>query len=384
MSLHAPTVVGVVTLVTWGYLVFGRGRFWSVRLRNPAPLRTRPRIAAIVPARNEAEVVGRAVKSLLQQASVDLHMYLVDDNSSDGTAEVARSVGRQERLTVIQGKPLPAGWTGKVWAMQQGLKAALPGKPDFLLFTDSDIEHEPGNIANLARIAKEDSLDLASFMVRLHCETVPEKLLIPAFVFFFFKLYPPRWIADPANATAGAAGGCILIRPEALVRAGGLEQIKGEIIDDCSLARAVKRSGGKIWLGLSDNAQSIRPYPTFASIGRMISRTAFNQLDHSVLLLFIAFLGLLFTYIAPLAVMVSSIPAAMLAGGIAFTLMMIAYLPMVRFYRLNPLWALTLPIAAMFYLAATMNSAVEYWLGRGGQWKGRAQDQASAGATHAR
>jgi hopene-associated glycosyltransferase HpnB len=348
-----------------------------------APVVKEPiRIAAIVPARNEADVIHLTLISLQRQDTVELRVYLVDDNSSDNTTEVARSASStSEKLIVISGRPLPEGWSGKVWAMQQGVEAARSFNPDYFLFTDADIEHASENVAHLVAIAREGNYDLASFMVKLHCQAVPEKLLIPAFVFFFFKLYPPSWIADRRTSTAGAAGGCILMRTTALDRAGGLESIRGEIIDDCSLAREVKRSGSNVWLGLTEGAQSVRPYRGFQEIGHMISRTAFNQLDHSILALIGSVLGLLVIYIVPIASLFSSSQTAMLLGAIAFAMMMTAYAPMVRFYRLNPLWTLTLPFAAIFYLGATIQSAIYYWAGRGGQWKGRVQDR--AGVTRA-
>lgn len=212
-------------------------------------------------------------------------------------------------------------------------------------------------------------------MVKLHCRSVAEKLLIPAFVFFFFMLYPPAWIPDSRRATAGAAGGCLLIRPEALARAGGIAAIRGEIIDDCALARAVKGSGGKIWLGITDNSVSIRPYDTFAEIGSMVSRTAFNQLHHSALLLLGAVVGLAVTYLLPPSLLFSRHAVPVVLGAAAWAGMTFAYLPMIRFYRLNPLWAFTLPLAALFYLGATIHSAIKFWLGHGGEWKGRAQDR---------
>jgi hopene-associated glycosyltransferase HpnB len=200
-------------------------------------------------------------------------------------------------------------------------------------------------------------------------------------VFFFFKLYPPNWIANARSRTAGAAGGCVLIRPEALKNAGGIERIRAEIIDDCSLAAEVKKRGGKIWLALTDSARSIRPYETFSEIARMIARTAFNQLGHSVFMLAIAVLGLIFTYIAPVAALFSGNRLAVVLGALTLILMFIAFSPIIRYFRLNPLWTVAVPFAALFYMGATIQSAINYWSGRGGRWKGRIQDR--AGATHA-
>ena len=376
MTLHLATWAVVFIPLLWLYLLFGRGLFWRIDLSRQPLQAAKQSVVAIVPARNEAEVIERSLTSLLRQQHVQLKIILVDDNSSDNTAAFAKSLASQNnRLTVVSGRPLPPGWSGKVWAMQQGVEAAQRFSPDYLLFTDADIEHDPENIASLLSIAEAGHLDLASFMVKLHCRTLPEKLLIPAFVFFFFQLYPPKWTASNNNSTAGAAGGCLLVRSDTLQRSGGLQQIRGEIIDDCSLARIVKHSGGTLWLGLTESAHSIRPYRTFGEIERMISRTAFNQLRHSLLLLLVAVAGLLATYIAPIALLFGSTNIAVLSGAVAFALMMTLYAPMVRFYRLNPLWTLTLPFSAIFYMGATLHSAWKYWFGRGGQWKGRAQDQ---------
>ena len=384
--MNTAIFFGATSLLIWLYLLFARGGFWHVETpTSEEGSLIRKRIVAVVPARNEAEVIGRSVSSLLSQAGTLLQVIVVDDSSTDGTAEIAQKaaadLGASARLEVLIGKPLPAGWSGKLWAVQQGIDAAKKFSPDYLLLTDADIEHSPNNVLKLVSVAEKNDVDLASFMAKLHCASVAEKLLIPAFVFFFFKLYPPRWISNPSNKTAGAAGGCMLIRPSALERAGGIEAICGEIIDDCSLAAKVKRSGGKVRLALTDSVHSIRPYNTFDEIGRMISRTAFNQLKHSVGLLAIAVLGLIFTYLAPVGALFSGSTGAMWCGGIAFALMMVAYAPMVRFYGLNPVWAVTLPLAAIFYMGATVHSAISYWSGRGGQWKGRVQDR--TGATHA-
>jgi hopene-associated glycosyltransferase HpnB len=258
--------------------------------------------------------------------------------------------------------------------MARGVAAAAEQQPDYLLFTDADIHHNPDNVARLVAHARQLNADLLSSMVQLAVGNNAERWLIPAFVFFFFKLYPPAWIAQERAVTAGAAGGCMLVRPEALARSGGLAVIRGQIIDDCSLARAIKRAGGRVWLGLTRNACSLRPYGSLAEIGRMIARTAFNQLRHSWLLLLGTLLGLLLTYLLPLLLVCSGNPPLMLAGAGAWALMSLCYAPLVRFYRLNLLWALTLPAAAAFYAGATVYSAWQYQRGRGGQWKGRAQD----------
>ena len=386
---------GVLALLIWAYLVFARGGYWRI---YPAAVRTisaenrtqaNPvRIAVIIPARNEADVVGQAILSLLRQAGQNaIHIFLVDDGSTDSTAQVARAAakaaGRPEDITVVRGTPLPPGWSGKLWALEQGIELARQTNPDFFLFTDADIEHAPDSLSSLVAIARVAPYDLASFMVKLHCQSVAEKLLIPAFVYFFFKLYPPAWIANPRRGTAGAAGGCILIRPAALDKAGGIAAIRQEVIDDCSLAARVKRTGGRLWLGASATTRSIRPYGGFSEIGRMISRSAFSQLRHSTLFLLLSMVGMAATYLLPPALVLGALlgghhaeAAALVVGtsAAAWLLMIVSYVPVLRLYRLSPLWALALPAAAVFYVGATFHSAVKYWSGRGGQWKGRIQD----------
>ncbi len=382
MLLALTTSAGVLTVFTWAYLLLARGRFWRIKSSVP-PLpptgETPASVAAIIPARNEAKFISASMSSLLSQVSVrQLHVFVVDDNSTDGTARIAREVaqaGSTARATVIDGQPLPWGWSGKLWAVEQGIASARAHGPEFFVLTDADIRHAPENVATLLAIAQSGGYDLVSLMVKLRCETVAEKLLIPAFVFFFFKLYPPAWVADPQRATSGAAGGCILVRREALERVGGIAAIRGAIIDDCALARAVKSSGGKLWLGLAPTTQSLRSYRSFAAIGRMIARTAFNQLRHSSLLLVAALLGLTVAYLLPPALLFTRRALPISLGAFAWAMMTVSYLPMIRFYRLNPLWALTLPAAAAFYMGATVVSAFRYWSGRGGEWKGRAQDR---------
>jgi hopene-associated glycosyltransferase HpnB len=261
--------------------------------------------------------------------------------------------------------------------MEQGIQQALRINPQYLLLTDADIWHSPKNIATLAAIAEAGNYDLTSFMVKLHCRSLAERFLIPAFVFFFFLLYPPAWIRSARRKVAGAAGGCMLIRPQALERAGGIAGIRNEIIDDCALARAVKSSGGKVWLGLTPDTCSIREYESLREIERMIARTAFNQLQHSFWLLLGALAGLAITYMLPLALLVSGDQRLAIMGAAIWAMMTAAYLPMVRFYGLNPICALTLPFAACFYMLATLHSAFLYRSVRGGEWKGRAQDVAS-------
>ena len=372
---------GGLSLLCWLYLLFFHGRFWQVsRLLAERPVdfpATGP-IAVVIPARNEAESIGRAVRSLLDQNGARaLHIFVIDDNSGDGTPDAARaavSSSDEGKLTIISGRPLPSGWTGKLWAMQLGIEAAMELRPQFLLLTDADIEHAPDNVAALVSIAERQGFDLVSFMVKLHCQSFAEKLLVPAFVFFFFMLYPPAWIRSPKRRTAGAAGGCMLIRPEALQRAGGIVAIRSEIIDDCALARRVKQSGGRVWLGVTASTHSLRRYGSFAEIERMIARTAFNQLRHSAALLTGAMLGMALVYLLPLVLLLTGDRRLVLLGGASYLLMCVAYLPMVRFYGLGTRWALSLPFAALFFMTSTIDSAVKFWSGRGGEWKGRSQD----------
>lgn len=388
-----------VPLAVWLYLLLARGGFWRVsRMLGPqsasaaagggasrhASRGASGRIIAVVPARNEAEGIGKAVSSLLAQTLVPpLHVIVVDDGSTDGTAEEARKAAEAmaagERLTVLRGTPPAPGWTGKLWAMSQGVAVATAANPDFLLLTDADIEYVPGEIAALAGEAEAEHRDLVSLMVRLSTATLAERCLIPAFVFFFLKLYPPAWIASSRSSVAGAAGGCMLIRPASLARAGGLAAIRGCIIDDCALARAVKSSGGRIRLSLARQTRSLRVYGSFAEIGAMISRTAFNQLRHSYLALAATFLGLAVTYLAPPLLLLTREPVMMGLGAAAWVVMTVCYLPMVRFYGVAAAYALILPGVALFYAGATGHSAVRYAAGRGGKWKGRAQDVRSAG-----
>jgi hopene-associated glycosyltransferase HpnB len=374
--------LALLPVLIWLYLMLGRGGFWlvggllSTDRASPGPA---ARVVAVIPARNEAPVVGLAVQSLLaQQFAGELHIVVVDDASSDGTADVVRAAaaqaGASERLTVIRGSGPDPGWSGKVCAMARGVAAAGAHQPDYLLFTDADIHHEPDNVARLVANARRLNSDLLSSMVLLTVSNGAERWLIPAFVFFFLKLYPPTWIAASGAATAGAAGGCMLVRPDALARSGGLAAIRSEIIDDCSLARAIKRAGGRVRLGLTRRARSLRPYGSITEIGRMIARTAFNQLGHSWLLLLGTLVGLVATYLLPPLLLFSGSLPGIIGGACAWALMSLCYAPMVRFYGLNPLWSLTLPATAAFYAGATVYSAWQYRSGRGGQWKGRAQD----------
>jgi hopene-associated glycosyltransferase HpnB len=373
------------TLCIWLYLLAGRGGFWLFRepAPPPAPRVPPPRIAVIIPARNEAAVVGEAVASLLRQRYAgEWRIIVVDDASTDGTADAALAAATDaeaaRRLKVCRAGRLPPGWTGKLWAQAEGIRQAARQDPEFLLLTDADIAHGPDNLAQLAARAQAGGYDLVSYMALLRTGTRAEKLLIPAFVFFFFLLYPPAWVARPRRRTAGAAGGCMLVRRAALERAGGLEAIRSEVIDDCSLARAIKRSGGSVWLGLSCQTRSLRGHGSAAGIGRMISRSAFAQLRHSAWLLAATLAGLALTFVAPAAGLASFRPLPAALGALAWALLSFAYAPALRYYGISRAWAPLLPAIAVYYGAATVHSGVMYWRGRGGEWKGRRQDARGA------
>jgi hopene-associated glycosyltransferase HpnB len=374
-----------ISLLIWCVLVFARGGFW--RARPAAPLASAPRdawpaVAAVVPARNEADVIAQAVGTLLAQAYPGpFHVIVVDDHSTDGTADAARAAALAlqcpERLTVLGAKPLPPGWSGKVWAQSQGIEAVRTlGLPaDFLLLTDADIGHPTDAVMQLVARADAEKRDLVSLMVRLRCDSFWEKALIPAFVFFFAKLYPFSWVNNPRNKTAAAAGGCMLVRRTALEEAGGIESIRAELIDDCSLAARIKHRGeGRhpIRLDVAARSVSLRPYDNWREIWNMIARTAFTQLHYSGWLLAGTLAGMAIIYLIP--------PLAALALGphglpawLAWAAMCCAYAPMLRYYGRSPLWAPFLPLVALFYVGATFASAVRYWRGKGGQWKARVQ-----------
>jgi hopene-associated glycosyltransferase HpnB len=378
--LLSSIYVAALPFAIWIYLLLARGSFWRVSEDDivAKPLEKWPRVVAVVPARNEAQTIARSVASLVRQDYPGaLEIIVVDDQSEDGTAALAKQAaaesGAAQRVTVRSATALPSGWTGKLWALNEGVSVAVENAPAFFWFTDADIVHAPDTLHRLVFRAEKDSLDLTSLMVLLQAKTFPERLLIPPFLYFFLMLYPPRWIADPKARTAGAAGGCILLRREALERIGGIAAIRNEVIDDCALARAVKRSGGKIWMGLTRASVSLREYRTFTEIRDMIARTAFSQLRQSFALLVVTLIGLFVTHCLAWILFFTGNDPAWIMASTAVSLMTTTFLLTVLFYRLSPIWAFTLPFAALFYGYATCVSAVRYWLGRGGQWKGRAQ-----------
>ena len=381
--LSSAIILAGISLAIWIVLTFFRGAFWQLSrfdddVAPPVPLPSWPRVVAVLPARNEAETIGRTVESLLtQDYPGEFRIVVVDDHSGDETAALAQRAaearGAASHVTILQAAPLQPGWTGKLWALQQGVEEAASLSPEYFWFTDADIVHAPDTLRRLVSKAVNHHLDLASLMVLLQAKTFPERLLIPPFLYFFLKLYPPRWIADLRARTAGAAGGCILLRRSALERIGGISSIRHEVIDDCSLAREVKRTGGAIWMGLTRKSVSLRAYGTFAEIRDLIARAAFTQLEYSPLLLLGTIVGMILTYLVPVALAFHAQPIVWRMSLAAWALMTITYLPTIRFYRLSPLWAPVLPVAAAFYSYATCLSAMRYWLGHGGQWKGRAQ-----------
>ena len=377
--------LGLAAVAIWLYLVFGRAFFWLQRPSQHIPYSLHGAvIAAVVPARNEAAVIPETIPALVQQDYEGyFHVFLVDDHSDDRTGPLARqaaqSVGRTERLTVLQAPPLPDGWTGKLWALETGIRSALEVFPDieYFLLTDADILHPQHSLSRLVALMEAGSLNgrpyaLVSLMARLHCSSLVEKLLIPAFVFFFQMLYPFRRANSPSDRVAAAAGGVMLVDRRALEEIGGLESIRGALIDDCTLAAAIKRQG-RIWIGLSSDIRSVRVYKSLWEIWRMVSRTAFTQLKHSRALLLATVLGLIVTYLAPPLLLLSDSRPAVYLGAASCILMAGSYFPTVRFYRLNPLWSLVLPVTAMIYAGATVDSARRYWKNAGGEWKGRVQ-----------
>jgi hopene-associated glycosyltransferase HpnB len=376
-------ILSLLTFVIWLVIFFLWGQFWRVwefdadRARFPSRDRW-PTVAAVVPARNEAETIGAVLRGLAaQDYSGEFSIVIVDDHSHDGTAGIARrtaeEAGVASRTIIVRASELQPGWTGKLWSLNLGANVAADMTPEFLWFTDADIMHSTDTLRNLVSNAESGKLDLTSLMVLLKAESFVERLLIPPFVYFFLMLYPPRWIADSKSKTAGAAGGCILLRRSSLERAGGLAAIRGEVIDDCALARIVKKSGGKIWMGLTRSSRSMRAYTTLSEIRDVIARTAFTQLRYSALNLLGTLLGLGVTFLVPFVLTFSSNIHVWPFALAAWCLMTASFLPAVTLYRLSPVWAPLLPFSALFYAFATCLSAVRYWLGRGGQWKGRAQ-----------
>jgi len=424
------TALAGLALLVWLYLILLRGQFWQfgpslgvpgVRdvhgasggalgglgdpgqpadgVRPSAVASDRvPSVAIVVPARDEAGVIVATIRSLLAQDYAGrFQVILVDDASTDRTGALARglqgpgalgpgqqdpsaparalpdsgALGRSQQrqpLRVLNGTPPPAGWSGKLWAVAQGIAEA--GDAEMLLLTDADIVHDPRHLSALVARGERDGLDLVSAMVALACNGTAEHALVPAFVYFFQLLYPFAWVNDPLRATAAAAGGTMLIRRRALDRIGGIAAVRAALIDDVALARAVKR-GGRIWLGHSELARSVRPYPGFAEIWRMVARTAYVQLRYSPLLLAATTLGMALTFVMPPAAASFGHGAARVLGVLAWGGMAWSYLPTLRRFDRSPAWAVVLPLVALFYMAATIGSALDHYRGRGVRWKQR-------------
>lgn len=375
-------VLAALSLALWLYLLTGRGVFWRARERDDlwpqdADPPDWPSVVALVPARDEAALVGACVTSLLQQDYRGrLAIIVIDDESSDGTAEAAKAAAAacagQERLALLAGAPRPPGWSGKVWAMAQGLEEALRREPapERLLFCDADIALAPDALTTLARHAAATGCVLVSLMARLRCESFAERALVPAFVFFFQMIYPFAWVNDPKASTAAAAGGCMLAERRALLRAGVFRAMRGATIDDCALARLMKTQG-PIALALTRRAASLRPYRRFRDIGAMVERSAYAQLGHSPIALAGVAVGMTLTFLAAPALALAASGVAAPIGLAAWIAMALAFQPMLRFYGRATLWGLALPLIALAYLAFTLRSAYLYGRGRGGRWKGR-------------
>jgi hopene-associated glycosyltransferase HpnB len=413
---NPAAILAATTAFLWLYLFFLRGQFWLLRnfdddqTNLPLP-RTLPKIQAIVPARNEAQTIAVTVRSLLEQNYPGaFSITVIDDHSTDHTAQIATEAAAEPRrrahpgsapsaavtakstvatvgtanvgyapshpFSTLSAATLGPGWTGKLWALNEAVSKTLATNeipPDYFWFTDADITHAPDTLHRIIARAEAENLDLVSLMVLLKSETIPEKLLIPPFLYFFVQLYPPGWIAKTKARTAGAAGGCLLMRTTALEKIGGLASVRNAMIDDCAIAAAVKKSGGRLWMGVTRRSLSMRSYTSFAEIRDMIARTAYTQLQYSRTLLALTVFGLFVAYVLPVGLLFHPAWQVRVAAAFATALMFATFLPTTGFYRQSAFWALTLPAAAVFYGYATALSAVRYWRGQGGQWKGRAQ-----------
>ncbi|HMI94912.1 MAG TPA: glycosyltransferase [Micropepsaceae bacterium] len=374
--MSAAFLVSSLALGAWIYLLGFRGMFWRARERDdhspPDPM-VWPSVVAVVPARDEAELITQSLGNLVAQDYPGaFRVILVDDQSNDNTAAVAQGIN-DGRLTVLQGTARPVGWTGKLWALKQGIVLTGEGPlPDYFWFTDADIAHTKDNLRHLVARAEHDDLVLVSLMAKLRCESLAERFLIPAFVFFFQMLFPFAWVNRRDHPVAAAAGGCMLLRREALERAGGIDSVRREIIDDCALARRMK-TRGPIWLGLTERAVSLRRYERLRDIRQMVSRSAYAQLRYSPALLAGTIAGMAALYVAPVLIASFGTGAARLEAGLCWLCMAVAFQPILIFYRRAPYWGLALPVIGLFYAAFTLHSAIQHGRGRGGMWKGRAQ-----------
>ena len=384
------TAVAFLSVAVWACLLFARGWFWLCGERDDSiPLPTDsdswnspesfPAVVAIIPARDEADMIAHSVGSLLRQDyRGPFSVVVVDDQSSDGTAAIAAAAASAadaaDRLRIVVGTSVAPGWTGKLWAMRQGLSAVDTGAAasEFVLFSDADIAYAPHVLTRLVAIARARKSVLTSLMVKLRCESAAERWMVPAFVFFFQMLYPFSWVNDPKRRTAAAAGGCMLARRETLAAAGGLEALRGALIDDCALGARMK-AHGPIWLGLTESVHSLRAYPAFSDFGRMVARSAFAELRYSPLRLACVVAGMALVYLAPPFLALFGRGLAQAAGVLAWGAMALAFAPTLRLYGRTLAGGLALPPIATAYVAFTLDSAMQYWRGRGGYWKGRIQ-----------
>ena len=390
--MSALAALCALSFAAWLYLALAHGRFWlcDQRLDGRAPPPSRwPAVVAVVPARDEAALLPETLASLLDQDYPgELRILLVDDESGDGTADVASRVAKDHaqgaRLRVVATPPRPPGWVGKMWAVETGVRAGA-GDHAFWLLTDADVAHGPDDLRRLVSAAEAGRLDLVSQMVLLHAGSGWGALLVPAFVYFFQKLYPFPRVNDPRARTAAAAGGCVLVRREALARAGGIEALRGEVIDDCALGRAIKR-GGPIWLGLSTRERSVRPYAGLGDVWNMVARSAYTQLRYSPALLAGTVVGLaLLHLLPPLAVVLwpwhGDAGAGALGAG-AWALAAATFVPTLALYGRSPAWAPALPVAGALYTAMTIDSARRHRAARGATWKGRSGAGAHGAGSH--
>jgi hopene-associated glycosyltransferase HpnB len=376
-------LIAMAALAIWVCMLLGRGGFWLSRDRDDWTVDLQPNpppVVAVIPARNEEDVIGVTVRALLEQDFPALSIIVVDDNSTDGTAAIVQRLGAEGagRVSVIRGAPLPAGWTGKLWAVKQGVDMAQERlrRQGYVLLIDADIACAPDTVSRLVAHAEANNLVLTSLMAKLRCESLAERMTIPAFIFFFQMLYPFAWVNRRDRGTAAAAGGCMLVRSNALQTAGGIEAIRNALIDDCALARRMK-AVGPIWLALTDRVHSLRPYPEMGDVRKMVARSAYTQLRYSPLLLAGTILGMALTYLAPPLLALFAGGPTWLLGAATWAMMTVAFLPTVSFYRLSPLWAVALPFIALLYMLFTLDSAIQHARGRGGMWKGRAQSHPS-------
>lgn len=370
------TVVAIICVAIWAYLLCARGMYWRAGVHDATRIAgvpgVWPTVAVVIPARNESECIALSVQSLLRQDyRGPFTVVVVDDDSDDSTGAVATvAAAGDRRLSVIRTTGPAAGWTGKLWAVSQGIAAAEASHPEYLLLTDADIEHAPDTLSWLVSQSMAGRFVLTSLMAKLRCVNLAEKIHVPAFIYFFQMLYPFAWVARTDSSTAAAAGGCMLVRADALASVGGIASIRGALIDDCSLGAKLK-TVGPIWLGLTNRVQSIRPYPTFADVARMVTRSAYSQLRYSLLALTATTLGMAITFVAPLmlALFASGLPRYL--GLLAWAAMSLSFVPTLLYYRLSPIWSAALPGIALLYMSYTLQSAYQHFRRRGGQWKGR-------------